>query len=293
MRGPEELHPDASARCSPEEPRIPDHLIDAVLDGEASADDRRFLFAALRRDEQSQARLDSTRRAVDALRLASAPEDDAAPPDLTASILGEVDRRKGLFGRGGLRAMSVARAAIAAGLMLAGVGVFVAHRMAPDTVSLTPRVTPISDVVRALPAEPTGAMSSLRTAADSLRAAVAAPAQHAVEARACPEAWRCALQAGFNRAKQAGPSIPDDGAPGWTITHLSPEAVWLESVGRADAGVRGVRGGRRVVYVRAGAGMVLAGSVSAPSGTIRLTPLLSVSAPEPMIADRGVVFAER
>lgn len=261
---------------------IPDELIDALLDGEDGSFDESAFRAAFRRDEQAQARLDSTQRALDALRATPSGRDDAPVPDLTASILGEVDRRRGLFGVRGLRLVAVARIAIAAAVLLAGIGLFVAHRMAPETVTLTPRVTPISDVVRSVPAESADAVSTFRTAADSLREAITQPVERAKRSAPCPKSWQCALHASVNRNREVTFPV----APGaWTVTQLSPEAVWIESIDHTGA--------KRVTIFRSGSGQVLTGRLAGSSGTLRFHPVTAVPCPEPALADRGVVFSDR
>jgi hypothetical protein len=159
---------------------------------------------------------------------------------------------------------------------------FVAHRMAPDAVTLAPRVTPISDVVRAVPAESADAISSFKAAAGSIREALSAPVERAARSAPCPKAWQCALHASVNRTREVSFTV----APGaWTVTQMSPEAVWIESIDQAGAG--------RVLVVRGASGRVLVGRLSGTAGAFRLAPITAVSGPEPVLADRGVVFSDR
>jgi len=261
---------------------IPDDLIDAILDGDAPPHDLRAFRSAIGRDEQAHARLGSAEEALEALRSTASGRDDGGIPDFTHSILGEVNRRRGLFGVRGLRLVAVARIGIAAAVLIAGIGVFIAHRMAPDTVTLAPRVTPISDVVRAVPAESADAISSFRTAADSLRQAIATPVERAARSAPCPKSWQCALHATVNRSKE---STVNASAGAWQVTQLSPEAVWIESLDQVGA--------NRVVIVRSASGPVLIGRFAGAPGSVRLTPITAVARPEPVLADRGVVFSDR
>lgn len=274
--------PEAFPRRDDPEGPVPDELIDAILDGDAPPLDQRALRRAIRSDEQAQARLDSTRDAIDALRVTASGRDDEAIPDLTASILGEVDRRRGLFGLRGLRLVAVARIGVAAAVLLAGIGLFVAHRVAPETVTLTPRVTPISDVVRAVPAESADAISSFRNAADSLRQAIASPVERVTRSAPCPKSWQCALHASVNRSRGIDFTVS---AGAWQVTRLSPEAVWIESLDRA--------GTSRVVVVRSSASPRFTGRLVGVGGLVRPAPVTAIAGPEPVLADRGVVFSDR
>ncbi len=144
---------------------IPQDIVDALLDDEASATLRSAYFAVLRAQPTTQAELDDSEMAIDALR--DAPHTPA--PDLAGRILSEVDRRKGLLDRRALRRVSLARWSVAACLVLSAAGFFTLRRAAPEATNLLPTPAPLRDLARSLPAEANGALISARSALELVR----------------------------------------------------------------------------------------------------------------------------
>ncbi len=138
---------------------IPDDLVDAFLDGDVGPERQSALFAALRSEPESHARLDELEHMIDTMR------EGAAPPDLTGRILGEVHRRRPLLDCRGLRRASLARWAMAACVILAATAFFMVRRAAPEATSLTPAIAPIGELAKSLPSGSSGAFFAARSAA--------------------------------------------------------------------------------------------------------------------------------
>jgi len=137
----------------PDPSRIPDHLIDAFLDGDLDDRTSRSLRNALRKDLDACERVARTRRMIDELR--SAPD----APDLSGSILSEVNRRRRFMTPGWRRFVSVGRLAVAAGIVLFVGMVAIAQRYGNPSLTPTPR--PLTEVAQAVPdvaAEAVGAV---------------------------------------------------------------------------------------------------------------------------------------
>ncbi len=107
----------------------------------------------------------ATRRAIDALAT------PVPAPDLTGSILARVERERGWLDRRDRRRVWVARIAAGIALVLAGGGVFLAHRVAPN-VAATAEPTPVAELVDAVPVEASRALSELEVALTCTRAAL-------------------------------------------------------------------------------------------------------------------------
>lgn len=129
---------------------IPDDLVDAILNEEVEGDESARVFDRLRREPGAMRTLEETEYSIDALKGAR-----PSSPDLSSHILGEVDRRKGLFDRHGLRRVWLWRGLAITGVVLAVAGVFLAERMTPADVNLTGDPAPLSDLLSALPEERT------------------------------------------------------------------------------------------------------------------------------------------
>lgn len=151
---------------------IPDDLVDAMLDGEVSDEDASRVLGMIRGDASASARLDCTGRMLRALGSA---DRSLSCPDFAAQIMTRVAARRGVFSRAGLRRVAGYRYAAAATLVLLIGSMFVAQRLSPETVRLTPQVAPVTDVVRAVPAETAGLFSGMQRAFASLKEAVPAP----------------------------------------------------------------------------------------------------------------------
>lgn len=150
---------------------IPDDLVDAFLDGEVATERHPALFAALRSEPDSHARLDELEHMIETMR------EDATSPDLTGRILGEVHRRCPLLDCVGLRRASLVRWSMAACLILAATAFFTIRRAAPEATTLTPAIAPIGELTKSLPSGSSGAFIAARSAAlESVRLINSEPA---------------------------------------------------------------------------------------------------------------------
>lgn len=147
-------------------PAIPDDLVDAVLDGEVSAERAGEAMAALRRSADARRRLSSTRRIVDQLQADRAA---AAFPDFSGSILKEVDRRKGLMDRRGMRRVTGWRIAAGFGLVALAAAGFFAQRVSPGTLNLAAKPAPLGELAQSVPVETAGVVSNMREAVIEIR----------------------------------------------------------------------------------------------------------------------------
>lgn len=112
--------------------RVPDELIDAILDGEVAPKDSKAMFAALSGDPDAADEVRGTRRAIGALRQ---PVD---APDFADRVLETVGRKRGgwLSGRDRWK-IGVGRSAAAAAVLLVIGGLYMAERSQPGTLDLT------------------------------------------------------------------------------------------------------------------------------------------------------------
>lgn len=123
--------------------RSPEHdrrAIDALFDGELTDAQQRKLLVHLRDDAEACCEIAETRRAVSLLR------DEPAAPDLTATILARVHRRRGFLPERWRRMITVGRAAAAAGLLCAVAAYALLHRHGPDP-AFSPDPAPVSELV--------------------------------------------------------------------------------------------------------------------------------------------------
>jgi hypothetical protein len=149
--------------------RIPDELVDAFFDRRLDEGSREKFFQMLRGDVRRCAEVAQTQRVISALR------EPVEAPDLTASIMREVSVRRGFLSarlRGMVRA---GRMAVAAGLLLALLGVALVHRMAPDAVALDPAPRPVSGVVSSSAEEAATRVQQITGAVDSVKMRFAEP----------------------------------------------------------------------------------------------------------------------
>ncbi|MCA9294257.1 MAG: hypothetical protein KDA20_10625 [Phycisphaerales bacterium] len=128
--------------------RVPDELIDAVLDGSADIEHSRTLFKQLSQSPDAAREVASTQRAIEALRS------PVRTPDLSGRVLGELARRHGFTTPAMRRQVWMRRVAAAAALVVVVGGAFAVQRFVPEAATLLPQATPVSDVVAAVP-EPT------------------------------------------------------------------------------------------------------------------------------------------
>lgn len=136
--------------------RVPDELIDAVLDGSVDIERSRQLFKRLSTSPEAAREVASTQRAIDALRS------PVRSPDLSGRVLGELARRHGFMTPAMRRHVWMRRVAAAAALLVVVGGAFAVQRFVPEAANLMPKATPVSDVVASVP-EPTAQIAGFKT----------------------------------------------------------------------------------------------------------------------------------
>ncbi|MFU8830031.1 MAG: anti-sigma factor family protein [Phycisphaerales bacterium] len=111
--------------------RVPDELIDAILDGEVDRADSREMFERLRSDPSVAGDLNATRRAIGALKK------PVAAPDFTDRVLGEVAKKRGgWLSHRDRRRVGYGRIAAAALVVLTVGGLYTVERMKPGTLEV-------------------------------------------------------------------------------------------------------------------------------------------------------------
>ncbi len=118
-------------------------MIDAYFDGELNAGEKRFVDEAVRQDSLFGDEFARTESMLDDLRK------PAGVPDLSASILAEVDRRRGWISSPLRNLVSAGRLAAAACFLVVLAGLYVTERVAPGTLQLSPEEAPLTEVVQA------------------------------------------------------------------------------------------------------------------------------------------------
>lgn len=131
--------------------RIPESLIDSVLDGAVDERTRREVARALRHDPRRRRDVAETIEALHALRT---PVDC---PDLTDGVLRSLDRRRRFLSPAARRTVRRTRTAGMAVALLALLGVAGAQRAMPRLASIGAQPTPVTDVARAVQADTTQA----------------------------------------------------------------------------------------------------------------------------------------
>jgi hypothetical protein len=149
---------------------IPDELVDAFFDRELDEGSREKFFTMLRGDLDQCAKVARTQRMISSLR------EPIEAPDLTASIMGSIARRRAFLPPRLRRIVTASRFAVAAGLLLGILTIAVIHRMAPETVTLTELPRPVSRVVSSSAQEATAGVQQLQGAMDAMKARISEPA---------------------------------------------------------------------------------------------------------------------
>lgn len=130
-------NPDHARPITPDE-------IDQLLDRELPPEARRELTGRLRHDPAALDELTGMHRVLGLLR------EPVPTPDLTARVLGEVDRRRGFLSSRLRRRVRQGRAVAACVLLLAGFSVALLHRADPGLFRLRTQATPVGDLGEAL-----------------------------------------------------------------------------------------------------------------------------------------------
>jgi len=140
-----------------------DSLVDAVLDREIEGADRERIESLIRQNREASQQLDQTQAALDAVRS------PVRAPDLTASILDEVGRRRGWLDRPALRLVTVGRMAMAASFLLLVTAAFVTERVAPEAVRFSETPAPVTQLLETGHAEATNSLRNVARVFDSLK----------------------------------------------------------------------------------------------------------------------------
>ena len=135
--------------------RVPDELIDAVLDGGMEGESSKRLFSELIELPDAAREVASTQRAIDALK---AP---VRTPDMATRVLNQVGRCHGFTNTTERRHAWWGRVAAAAALVVTVGGAFAVQRFAPNAASLVEQPTPVGDLVAAVP-EPGSQLAGFR-----------------------------------------------------------------------------------------------------------------------------------
>ncbi len=136
--------------------RVPDALIDAVLDGDIDAARSKILYEHLAKTPDAAREVAATERAIEALK---AP---IHTPDMSYLVLSQLGGRHGFTTAAGRRQLWITRIAAAAVLVLTVGGAFAVQRFVPQAAHLVHHPTPVSDVVAAVP-EPATQIAGIRT----------------------------------------------------------------------------------------------------------------------------------
>lgn len=143
--------------------RIPDSLIDAVIDGEVDDRARREILSAARRHPQQRRELAETTSLLEALRS------PVAGPDLTDAIVAEAHRRRRYIPARVQRMVTRSRLAVAASVLLALMCYVGASRAFPDAGLFNTSPAPIARVAESVASDAQRAMTSVT----EVRAAIA------------------------------------------------------------------------------------------------------------------------
>lgn len=119
--------------------RVPDDLIDAILDGEVGPSDSKALFEQLRRNPDASGDLNATRRAIGALRQ------PLETPDFADRVLETVGTKRGgwLSGRD-RRRIGFGRVAAAAAVVALIGGMYAFERARPGALDLSDRPSAVA-----------------------------------------------------------------------------------------------------------------------------------------------------
>lgn len=148
--------------------RIPESLIDSVLDGTVDERTKREVARALRHDPRRRQDVAETMEAISALRRLGPDE----CPDLSASVLATLDRRRGFLSARGRRFVKRARFGAVATMLVALVSVAGLQRGLPRLATLGDPPTPVNDVAQAVQSEAVQAADELRQSVRVMQASM-------------------------------------------------------------------------------------------------------------------------
>lgn len=154
--------PGVSRDLPPRLGRIPDSLIDAVIDGEVDDRARREILSAARRHPQQRRELADTSDLLQALRT------PVAGPDFSSVVVAEAHRRRRYIPARVQRAVTRSRMAVAASVMLALLCYVGASRAWPDAAVFNRSAAPITTVANSVASDAERAIASVNEARASL-----------------------------------------------------------------------------------------------------------------------------
>ncbi|MEZ6241911.1 MAG: hypothetical protein R3B57_02610 [Phycisphaerales bacterium] len=141
---------------NPGNPVPPDALLDALFDGELSAQARRDVLGAVRHDPHARRELERTAQVLSALRT---PLDS---PDLTGAILARADHRR-RFVPGRLRRLTkLGRAGVIVLALVVMLGVAAGRRAWPERLALAHEQTPLTDINAAVQQDAAQGVGAIR-----------------------------------------------------------------------------------------------------------------------------------
>ena len=147
--------------------RIPESLIDSVLDGSVDSRTRREVARALRHDPRRRRDVNETIEALSALR------GPVECPDLSGGVLAELDRKHRFLSPKARRFVRRARLSGALVLLAGLLAVAGVQRAAPRLASVAPQPTPILDVANAVQTETVQAADRVREGVRVMQASMA------------------------------------------------------------------------------------------------------------------------
>ncbi len=162
------LHPAPAEGASGDAPRkparnapIPKETVDRFFDREMSREEREQFFKDLLSDPQTAQKVVKTRQAL------SNFDEPIFSPDLSASVLSQIQHKRGFLSRPQRRLVTAGRAAVAAALLLAiGAATFI-RREHPE-VTLQSHAAPLSSVVDQSQVDLSQAWRNVANAAETL-----------------------------------------------------------------------------------------------------------------------------
>ncbi len=185
------MNPSRPLRDDDAPGRIPESLIDSVLDGAVDERTRREVARALRHDPGRRQDVAETMEAITALRH------PVACPDVSAGVLNTLDRRRRFLPPGARRLIRRARVSGVLALLVGLVAVAGVQRAAPRLASLSGQPTPVTDVARAVQADTAQAAGQVR---DSVRIMQASLPSLAAGLESPGRALRTGLDAGMEES---------------------------------------------------------------------------------------------
>lgn len=146
--------------------RIPESLIDSVLDGSVDSRTQREVARALRHDPRRRRDVDETIEALSALR------GPIECPDLSNGVLAELDRKHRFLSPKARRFVRRARLSGALVLLAGLLVVAGVQRAAPRLASVAPQPTPVLDVANAVQSETAQAADRVRESVRVMQASM-------------------------------------------------------------------------------------------------------------------------